>query len=101
MVPYLRVLSVLVDGSFEFYGLIGLIGEGIESMQTLAMIAILIGGMVAVIKHNGGIDYMLHAITNRIRTKKGAEFGIAGLVSVADIATSNNTISIVMRDPCP
>lgn len=89
----------LIDGSFDFYGFIALIGEGIAGMQTLAMIAILIGGMVAIIKHNGGIDYMLHAITSRIRTKKGAAFGIASLVSVADIATANNTISIVMTGP--
>lgn len=89
----------VMDGSFDFYGFMGLIGAGIEGMQTLAMIAILIGGMVAVIKHNGGIDYMLHAITSRIRTKKGAAFGIAGLVSVADIATANNTIAIVMTGP--
>ena len=41
----------------------------------------------------------LYAITSRIRSKKGAEFGIAGLVSVADIATANNTISIVMTGP--
>ena len=68
-------------------------------MEDLALIAILIGGVVGIIKHNGGIDYLLYFITSKIKTKKGAEFGIAGLVSMADIATANNTISIVITGP--
>src|SRR5699024_11303673 len=31
--------------------------------------------------------------------KKGAEFGIAGLVSATDLATANNTITIIMTGP--
>lgn len=89
----------IIDGSFGVYGFFGLMGDGIMGMEDLAMIAILIGGIVEIIKHNGGIDYMLYTITSKIKSKKGAEFGIAGLVSVADIATANNTISIVMTGP--
>ncbi len=88
-----------IDGSFDFWTFIVLIKDGIASMQGLAMIAILSGGMLALIKHNGGLDYLLYAIMSRIRSKKGAELGIAGLVSVADVATHNNTVSIIMTGP--
>lgn len=89
----------IVDGSFGFYEFLGLAGEGIMGMEDLAMIAILIGGIVAIIQHNGGIDYLLYTITSKIKSRKGAEFGIAGLVSVADVSTANNTISIIMTGP--
>ncbi len=55
--------------------------------------------MACIIQHNGGIDWLLNFATSKLKTKKGAEFGIAGLVSVADIATANNTISIIMTGP--
>ncbi len=89
----------LIDGSYNLTGLLQSVSEGILGMQNLAIIAILIGGMVEIIKYNGGIDYLLNFVTKRIKTKKGAEVGIASLVSMADVATSNNTISIIITGP--
>lgn len=68
-------------------------------MEDLAIVAILIGGMIGIIQHNGGIQWLLNFVSSKIKSKKGAEFGIAGLVSVTDIATANNTISIVATGP--
>lgn len=89
----------MLDGAYNFSGFLGTVAEGVIGMEDLAIVAILVGGVVAIIEHNGGIDYLLNFITSRIKTKKGAEFGIAGLVSAADIATANNTISIIMTGP--
>ena len=50
-------------------------------MYEIAFLAILIAGMVEVIKFNGGVDFLLHLVTRRIKSKKGAEFGIAGIVA--------------------
>lgn len=86
-------------GSYDFLGFLQTISKGVMSMEDLAIVAIMIGGVVEIIKHNGGIDFLLHFVTSKIKSKKGAEFGIAGLVSVADIATANNTISIVITGP--
>ncbi|MGE6258463.1 Na+/H+ antiporter NhaC family protein [Heyndrickxia sporothermodurans] len=85
--------------SYDFLGFLQTISKGVMSMEDLAIVAIMIGGVVEIIKHNGGIDFLLHFVTSKIKSKKGAEFGIAGLVSVADIATANNTISIVITGP--
>lgn len=89
----------LVDGSYTFTSFISAAGEGISGMQNIAIIAILIGGLIALIQHYGGIDYLLHFITSRIRSKKGAELGIATLVSATDLSTANNTISIIITGP--
>ncbi|WP_255473841.1 Na+/H+ antiporter NhaC family protein [Oceanobacillus sp. CFH 90083] len=89
----------LLNGSFTGTGLIQAVSQGVLNMQDIALVAIFIGGMIGIIQHNGGIQWLLNAVTSRIKTKKGAEFGIAGLVSTADIATANNTISIIMTGP--
>ena len=89
----------LMDGSYQMSSFLQAISEGIMTMEDLAIVSILIGGIVGIIQHNGGIDYLLRVITSKIKTKKGAEFGIAGLVSVADIATANNTIAIIITGP--
>ncbi|MFD2208228.1 Na+/H+ antiporter NhaC family protein [Virgibacillus halophilus] len=88
-----------MDGSYSLSTFFKAVSEGIMSMENLAIIAIIIGGMVELIKFNGGITFLLHVITKRIKSKKGAEAGIAGLVSATDIATSNNTISIIITGP--
>lgn len=106
-----NVLLVLIGGTF-FSGMIGLIdgsytlttfiqamSQGIINMEDIAIVAIIIGGIIAIIQHNGGIDWLLKVITSKVRTKKGAEFGIAGLVSATDLATANNTITIIMTGP--
>lgn len=107
----MNVMLVLIGGT-AFAGAIGIatntidiweflkaIQDGIAGMSELIIISLLIGGMVEIIKYNGGIDFLLDFITRRIKSKKGAEFGIAALVSVVDICTANNTIAIVMSGP--
>jgi Na+/H+ antiporter NhaC len=89
----------LADGSYSLMGLLQKTGEGMAGMYEIAFLAILIAGMVEVIKFNGGIDFLLHLATRRMKTKKGAEFGIAGLVGLTDLSTANNTIAILIAGP--
>lgn len=89
----------MLNGSFDFFGFMQAAGDGMMGMEDLAVLSIVIGGTLALIKHNGGIDFLLNGIKKCIRSKKGAEFGIAALVSVVDLCTANNTIAIVMAGP--
>lgn len=96
------ILSAIIGlfyGTFDWIGLLSSISKGIIGMEDIAIIALLIGGLVALIQHNGGITWLLNFVRNRVKSKRGAELGIAGLVSVADISTANNTISILMAGP--
>ena len=95
----LSAIIGLVDHSFGWKGLLSSISKGIVGMEDIAIIALLIGGLVALIQHNGGITWLLNFVRNRVKSKRGAELGIAGLVSAGDIATANNTISILMAGP--
>ncbi|MDW4146716.1 Na+/H+ antiporter NhaC family protein [Staphylococcus saprophyticus] len=96
------ILSAIIGlfyGTFDWIGLLSSISKGIIGMEDIAIIALLIGGLVALIQHNGGITWLLNFVRNRVKSKRGAELGIAGLVSVADISTANNTISILNAGP--
>ncbi len=85
----------LTDGSFDFYGWLGAMGEGIVSMGELIIITMLAGGLLEVIKHNGGIDFIITRLTRRISGKRGGELAIAGLVSIVNFCTANNTVAII------
>ncbi|WP_133468627.1 Na+/H+ antiporter NhaC family protein [Paraglaciecola marina] len=89
----------LTKGLFTFTSMVLSIQKGLEWMQNMAVIALLIGGVVALMKAYGGIQWLVTNTTKGISTKKGAEFGVATLVSTLDIATANNTIAIVSTGP--
>ena len=65
----------------------------------MAVIAIFVGGLVELMKYLGGIDWLLDKLSKGTKTKKGAELSIAALVSLVDVATTNNTISIIAVGP--
>lgn len=96
---FLSGIIGLFDHSFDWKGLLKAVSEGIIGMEDIAIIALLIGGLVGIIQHNGGIEWLLNFVRSRVKSKRGAEFGIASLVSAADISTANNTISIIMAGP--
>ena len=84
-----------INGSLTWSGWLTSIGSGISGMGDLIMVTMLAGGMLAMIKVNGGLDFIVNGLTRRIKGKRGAEFSIAGLVSLANICTANNTIAII------
>ena len=89
----------LLNGAFGGWGCVHAMGTGIGSMSDIIIISILVGGIVEIIKENGGITYLLNLIAKKSRSKIGAEFGIAGLTSIVNIFTANNTIAILMAGP--
>jgi Na+/H+ antiporter NhaC len=83
------------QGSLNWSGWLESIGSGISGMGDLIIVTMLAGGMLEVIRTNGGLDFLVSGMTKRIRGKRGAELSIAGLVSLANICTANNTIAII------
>ena len=85
----------LLTGSFDIYGWFGAMGEGILSMGELIIITMMAGGMLELIRQQGGIDFIIRLLTRRVNGKRGAELSIAALVSLVDICTANNTVAIL------
>ena len=88
-----------VDGSYQVMTFIHAIGDGMSNMFEMAFLAMLIAGMVEVIKYNGGIDFLVHLATRKIKTQRDAQFAMAGLVGLTDLSTANNTIAIMIAGP--
>ncbi len=82
-------------GKFGWTGFLESAGTGIASMGDLIIVTMLAGGMLEIIRVNGGIDYIINLLTKRINGRRGAEFSIAALVALANICTANNTIAII------
>ncbi|MDZ4910592.1 Na+/H+ antiporter NhaC family protein, partial [Clostridium perfringens] len=76
-----------------------IIHEGMTWMEDMSLIAILVGGLVVLMDYLGGIDWLLYNLTKKTKTARGAELSIAALVSLIDISTTNNTISIITAGP--
>lgn len=82
-------------GCFGWSGFLESVGGGIAGMADLIIVTMLAGGMLELIRINGGLDFIVNGLTKRINGKRGAEFSIAGLVSLANLCTANNTIAII------
>ncbi|MBQ8593264.1 MAG: Na+/H+ antiporter NhaC family protein [Bacteroidaceae bacterium] len=89
----------IVLGSYDFFGWLDSMHRGILGMGELIVVTLLAGGMLELIRYNGGIDYIISRLTRHIRGKRGAEFSIASLVMLADVCTANNTIALMTAGP--
>ncbi len=85
----------LLTGAFDIYGWFGAMGEGILSMGELIIVTMMAGGMLELIREQGGIDFLIRLLTRRVNSKRGAELSIAVLVTLVDICTANNTVAIL------
>ncbi|MBO5909302.1 MAG: Na+/H+ antiporter NhaC family protein [Clostridia bacterium] len=121
VVPYIIVLAGALIGFNVFIVLIGgtavsivvgiitkeiafsevftAIGNGISGMYDITVISVVVACILALVRNNGGIKFILNMISSRVKSKKGAEFGIAGLSLFVDCCTANNTVAIVMAGP--
>ena len=85
----------LTSGAFDIYGWMQAMGDGIIGMGELIIITLMAGGLLEVIKHNGGIDFIITKLTDHTHGKRGAELAIAALVSIVNVCTANNTVAII------
>ncbi|MHD0319327.1 Na+/H+ antiporter NhaC family protein [Fusobacterium sp. THCT1E2] len=121
VVPYLAVLIAAVAGINVFTVLIGgilfagavgfvtssmtfvtffqSVAKGMDGMMNVTIMAILIRGLIGLIKEYGGIEWLVQKLTGNIKTRKGAEYSIAVLVSVLVFCLVNNTIAIIIASP--
>ena len=118
VLPYLAVLILALAGVNVFLVLLigifsaGIIGmgsggltvfdfaqatwSGFTSMNEVFFLSLFCGGMSELIAHNGGIAWLVEKLRKRMRGNKSAQVGIAALVSLADCATANNTVAIIV-----
>ena len=92
------IIGLMTD-TMGFFDWFGSMGSGITGMGELIIITLMAGGMLELIRFNGGIDYVIMQLTKHVNSKRGAEFCIASLGSLANICTANNTIANITTGP--
>lgn len=88
-----------ITGAYNFVGWLTAIGSGIGGMGELIIVSLLAGGLLEIIRYNGGLEFIIGRLTRRIRGPRGASASIAALVSLVNICTANNTIAIITVGP--
>ncbi len=89
----------MLSGAYDFLQCLSAMGEGITGMGELIIVTLLAGGLLELIRYNGGIDFIISRLTARVGSKRWAELSIASLVSLANLCTANNTIAIITTGP--
>lgn len=89
----------MFGGSYSLFQWLQAMGEGIMGMSELIIVTLLAAGLVGVIRHLGGIDFLLQRLSRVVSGSRGAELGIAFLTVVTNICTANNTIAILTAGP--
>ena len=83
------------NGAFDVFGWMKAMGDGILGMSELIIITMMAGGLLEIVKQQGGIDFIIRLLTRHVNTKRGAELSIAALVSLVNLCTANNTVAIL------
>ena len=69
-------------GDLTWVDWLGAVGQGIAGMSELIIVTLLAGGIIG-------------TLSKGIRGRRGAEAAIAGIVSLANLCTANNTVAII------
>jgi Na+/H+ antiporter NhaC len=95
----LTAIIGFAGGYMDGWQAVSAVNTGLASMFELSITCILIGGIVGLIRYQGGIDYILYHVSRLIKTRRGGELGIAGLTALVNAAIANNTITILIVGP--
>lgn len=79
---------------------------GFGNMQEIFLLSMLIGGLSELMRQQGGLAFLTKLVSRAIRifgsthdktsSRRASEFGIAGLVSMVNLCTANNTVAIIV-----
>lgn len=95
----LSLIIGVISGTIPLLNVFNVVGDGITGMYDITVISIVVSCIVGLVRENGGIQYLLEMISSKIKSSKGAEYGIALLVFLVDCCTANNTLAIIMSGP--
>ena len=89
----------LLQGNVGFFDIAMAVGDGMADMFSISIVAILVSGVIGLVRYYGGIEWMIDTITKKIKNRKQAEYGIGILSGILSGAMVNNTIAIIVTCP--
>lgn len=89
----------LCVGSCGLFEWIQAIGSGMSDMFSISIVAILVSGIIGLVREYGGVEWLVGAISSKIKSRRGAEYGIGLMSGILSAAMVNNTIAIIVTCP--
>lgn len=90
---------VAITQGYTIVGIMNIIATGFASMSEMVIITLLVGGIIALIQANGGVNYVLNTILSKIKSKRVAETMMVVTLGLVNICVANNTVSLVVSGP--
>ena len=91
----LNLIIGCVYGNFSLLDAFSIVGDGTTEMAPTIIISLLAGGMLALVRYNGGIEFVIRATGRWIKSRRTCELGICFLTGLMNLFTANNTIAII------
>ena len=91
----LNTVIAISYGMFDIFSAFAFIGNGTTSMANTLIVAMLAGGLLLLVRYNGGITFIIRETERWIKNKKTCEIGICFLVGMINLFTANNTVAII------
>ena len=90
-----NIIIGISAGLFDIFQALENIGTGIASTAPTLTAAMLAGGLLQLVRYNGGINYIIEKTGNFIKDRKTCETGICFLTAAVNLFTANNTVAII------
>ena len=91
----LNAVVGFTTGSLDWFSWLSSMGQGIAGMGDLVIVTLLAGGMLGIIRYNGGLEFIMSNVMKWAHGRRGAELCIGCLTALANLCTANNTIAII------
>lgn len=89
----------LITSNITFFDWIAAVGNGMSNMFSITIVALLISGLISMIKYYGGINWIINILSKKIEQKKDAEYGLGLMAGLLSAALVNNTVAIIITAP--
>ena len=102
VLPYFIVLiAALMGVNVAVVLFVGILasGSGMSDMFSISIVAILVSGIIGLVREYGGVEWLVGAISSKIKSRRGAEYGIGLMSGILSAAMVNNTIAIIVTCP--
>lgn len=69
------------------------------NVAVVLFVGILASGIIGLVREYGGVEWLVGAISSKIKSRRGAEYGIGLMSGILSAAMVNNTIAIIVTCP--
>lgn len=91
--------DAFTHNSGQLVGVLTTAHSGMMGMAKISLIVLIVGGIIGIIKYNGGIDWIVQKLEAKANDPKSGLLSIIALTILVTIFVANSTVAIVTAAP--